>query len=388
MTATNVLRFLMAILLSLWLLPVHAEEAVTGTVAEERVNQPQEENRDGLVMVKRMLTLGNMAIRYQQVIDPKQADAVVNQRYGDYILGCDFPRWTWNWDLQYFIDVTVTRPGQPPFIANRVNLQRGMYVLEQGERGVADMVWPLPERGELVIRLIKAVEEEKWVYLQASVEGDPEAKITTVKMGSYPVITTGPPERQRWVTSATRGVQMTDAAATLNPAEEWSLALHNKFAQEDGGALLVFDPSEITTAQANGTYNVLVHLNTQPVQTVHLAMGYFWDKPWEQAVPEFQQKAAERLKRLRAMDWAVPMDVKAWEREKTEVEELLGLSPEARTQYGEQWTKLQAAAQAAGQRQGEPGTARELILLTRQARELKAALYEPALNVLIEAAVK
>lgn len=364
-------------------------EEIIATVKEERTKEPDEPNRQGLEMLKRDLVLGNVAIRYRQLVDPKQGDKPLTQRYGDYILGRDFPRYSWNWDLQYFLDVTVTRPGQPPFIANRTMAQSAMHVMLQGQRGVVDMVWPLPGKGELVARLVKLPEDPNWFYLRATTEGDDEAKITLVRVSSYPTITSGPPERQRWVTSPTRGLQMSDKPVPLAPAEEWALVLHNRYVHEEGGALLLMDPEQTTAATAGETYPISVRMTTRPTNSVSLALGYFWDTPYPKAIAAFQAEAPERLKRLRQMNWAVPPNLTAWDREKQQIGELLALAEDKPGQYAAEWADMmRQAEELRGRAGGDEAASRRLVLLIRQARTFKAGLYEPALQRLIKTATQ
>lgn len=370
-----------------------AQEEIIPTVSEERVNVPSEPNRENLQQVKRRLSLGAVGITYEQLVDPAQGDKPLVQRYGDYRLGCAFPPYTWNWDLEYFLDVTVTRPGQPPIAANRTVLQQGIYALAQGARGVADMVWPLPPRadggqaGELVVRLVKLVAEPEWLYVRVTIEGEADAQITAVKLHSYPTTTSGPPERQRWVTSLATARQMANGAQRYTPAEEWGLVLHNRLAQEDGGALLVMDPDQVATGDVSGTYAVIVHMNTKPTQSMNFAMGYFWDKPQEQAIADFRATAPQRLQALRAVDWNVPVDAAAWTKEKQQITDLLAASPAARAKYEAEWQALAAEGdKAIGG--SDPGAGRRVVLLVRRARQLRAQLYEPALQALIEAATR
>lgn len=370
---------------------------LTGTVKEERVPQPEEPNRQGLVMVKRALTFGPAAIRYQQVIDPKQGDKPVTQRYGDYILGLDFPRYSWNWDLQYFLTVIVTRPGVPPVDTTRSMLQEGSYVLAQGQRVMVDMVWPLPAApgrpaAQMAARLIAFSDEPRWLYLRASVEGDPEAKISEVRFGSYPTTTTGPPERQRWVSSLTRSLQMSNSLQTLQPAKEWALLLHNRMAQEFEGTQLVVDPREAKTGAAMGTYGMEIRLQTEPLRDFHAALGYFRDTPWQKALDELRQSAPERLKKLQAVDWKAPVDLARWERLTGEIGELLKLTPAAQTEFEPEWSAVQTRAGEALRRLADnpedAQAARSVVLLSRQAEDLKARLYEPALQALVAQATR
>jgi len=376
--------------------PVCAQDEIVATVKEERLPE-KDAGREGLEMVKRSLTLGNVAFRYQQLVDPKQQDKPLNQRYADYILGCEFPRYSWNWDLQYFLEVTVARPGEKPFNANRALLQEGIYILQQGKRGVADMVWPLPasatrpQPGRLAVRFVKLPDEPTWLSLRVSVEGEPDTKLTQVQLSSYPTVTSGPPERQRWAATLTRAMQM-DKPVPLNPAEEWALVMHNRYAHEEGGSILVMDPAQIESADIGGTYPVSVRMNTKPLAAATFALGYFWDTPYERAIAAFQPTAPERLKRLRATDWTVPVDLPRWTQLQADVTEVLALAGADAGDRAAQWPPLQAEMQATiaalGQPHADPALYRRFVLLSRQADELKAALYEPALQALIKQATQ
>jgi len=168
-----------------------------------------------------------------------------------------------NWDLEYFLDVEVTRSavaGETPALrmeGTRAMLQEGIWALQEGKRGVAEMVWPLrpvegKEAGRSAVRIIKMPEEPAWFYLEARIDGEPEAQISQVRVGAYPFITSGPPERQRWVTTIANAYHMTDAQTKLDAAADWGMVLHNKLAQEEGGCLFAYDPECIQAASAVG----------------------------------------------------------------------------------------------------------------------------------------
>lgn len=386
-----------------------AQDEIVATVKEERVPE-KDAGREGLEMVKRSLMLGDVAFRYQQLVDPKQQDKPVVQRYGDYILGCEFPRGTWNWDLEYFLNVTVARPGEQPFVVNRALLQEGIYVLQQGKRGVADMVWPLPpiatgtgatatgataspagSAGRLVFRFVKTPAEPTWMQVRVSIEGEPETKIKMVELHSYPTVTSGPPERQRWAATLTRSMQM-DKPVPLTVADEWAIVMYNRYAHEEGGSILVMDPEQVETADIGGVYPIAARLTTRPLTSVSFTMGYFWDTPYAKAIATFQPQAAERLKLLRAVDWSVPVDLARWQQEKADVAEVIALAGGTASAAGQEWQQLQAEMDTviAALQQGGADSAmcRRFVLLTRQARDLKASLYEPALQALIKQATQ
>jgi hypothetical protein len=375
--------------------PACAQDEIVATVKEERLPE-KDAGREGLQMVKRSLTLGNVLFRYQQLVDPTQQDKPVGQRYGDYILGCEFPRYSWNWDLEYFLNVTVQRPGEKPFVANRALLQESITVLQQGRRGVADMVWPLPtgpagRAGRLAVRFVKLPEEPTWLYVRVSIEDEPDTRLTQIELHSYPTVTSGPPERQRWAATPTRALQMAKPVP-LDPATEWALVMHNRYAHEEGGSILVVDPEQIASADIGGVYPIAVRLQTRPLSAATFAMGYFWDTPYGQAIAAFQPTSPERLKRLRAMDWTVPVDLPRWTQLQADVTEVVALAGAKAGEQAAQWPPLQAEMQATiaalQQPNADPALFRRFVLLSRQAEALKAALYEPALQALIKQATQ
>jgi hypothetical protein len=240
--------------------------------------------------------------------------------------------------------------------------------------------------------MIVSADEPDWLYLRAGLEGDPEAKITDVRLHSYPTTTSGPAERQRWVSSLTRGLQMGNQVQALQPAEEWGLVMHNRMAQEEDGTLLVMEPREIKSAGAGGVYPIEVQMQPVEGREVHVAMGFFRETPWQQAVDSFRRQAPDRLKRLQAVDWNAPVDLAGWQRQKREVEELLGLTPTGKTEYGPEWSSLLTRAEEGlGKLANNPAdsaAARAVVLASRQADDLKARLYDPALKALIDQATQ
>jgi len=350
--------------------------------------------------VRRDLTMGNLSFRYVQLVDPRDNDRPVVKGYGDYLFGCLFPPAGWNWDLEYFLEVTVSRPNEPPFSATRATLQQGMYVLETGSRAVADMVWRFPgpdPSGLLTVRIVKPAAEANWFYLEAGVEGDPQAQITQVRTGSYPFTTTGPPERQRWATTLTNAYLLTDAAAKFDPATEWGLVLHNRNAQEDGGCLLVLDPQEVASANVGGTYCVGVAMAPPPgTRSVHLAMGYFWDERYDRAVGDFRRDAPAVLQRLRRTDWNARLNDALWEGERKEIDGIVSRG-EAPADLVTQWKTFVAetdAALAEARQKAAAGqpvpreTERRFALAVEQARRLKERFYEAAVQFLLKDAVR
>jgi hypothetical protein len=267
------------------------------------------------------------------------------------------------------------------------------------------MVWAVPgaapDAGErLVLRFVKRAEAPTWFYLRIALEGDAQAQITQVTLMSYPYITSAPRERQRWASTLTRAFQVLDPPAAVDPAAEWGIVLHNKNAHETGGALIVCDPTELSSATVAGTYSVSVALSPKPgTREVHLALGYFWDQHCTVAVPAFRAAAAGVLAELRGLDWTVRLDASAWAHERQAIEALLACDA-ARVRYGSAWESMNAQAvrllaqapappaPAASSTAVATGDDRRFSLLLREVRELRAQLYGVALDELVRDAAR
>jgi len=392
----------LAILLPLSLLTVcgvQADGEVSVQLREKRFPVANDAVRAGLEVAEREANLGNLRLAYHQLVDPRNHDAPVVKGYGDYLMRCEFPIWNWNWDLEYFLDATITDVSGKSAIANRARVQEGMFVLERGNRAVVDMVWPLAGEltGKLIVRLVKLGANDKWFYLEVSLEGAAESRISQLRVGAYPFTTTGPPERQRWVTSLTSTHQMGNARSPLDASTEWGLVLHNRNAHETGGCLLVFDPEEIESVKAGGTYNVATFLDPKPnaARAVHLAVGYFWDQPCDQAISAFRTEAESKLRSLRSLPWAVKLDASRWISKRKELDQLIQQNALAQ-QHSEPWTNLsrqidQCLAAIDANSEFESTTVqrragqRKFLQLMKELPELENKLYGAAVQSLIEA---
>ena len=316
---------------------VRAADPCPVTLHDERTPAKDDPVRQGLEFVERRVSLGNLDFRYRQLVDPKQADLPVVKGYGDFFLACGFPPGTWNWNQEYFLDASVVRPGAPPFTANRATLQAGTYIVESGTRGVVDMVWPLPPLpgpqvvtattgtpGRLAVRVVKIGPQTQWFFMELGLEDAGAAEFGAITLAGFPVVTSGPPERQRWAVTPSRALQLGTGQVPLDPATECVILLHNKFDQEDGGELVVMDPDEVKAVTVGGVYPVAIVLVPKPGRsTLHVALGYFWDTPYGRASDEFRRQAPGVRDQLRRLDWDARRDAAAWTRQRQEYAELV-----------------------------------------------------------------
>ena len=175
-------------------------------------------------------------------------------------------------------------------------------------------------------RIGKRADAKRWCDIETSVESPAGLSLGSVWYSAFPGETSGPPTRQRWVTTAVRGHNLMAGGVQLDPKREWALSLHNKHAHERAGSLLIFDPDEIAAARVEGTYGVAVRLTPTPGRkSIHVAVSYFLQQPYPDANAAFLKSAPRSLERLRKTGWAA--DVRrvdaAWQVEMDQIAEPL-----------------------------------------------------------------
>lgn len=374
-----------------------ADGGITVTLKETCSPISDDPQQKGLIMVERKLQIGgNLIIRYRMTVD--QNNRPIIKKYGDYFLSCGFPGWRWNWDLEYFLDVSIIDESGKSLIINRAVLQEGIYVLEQGEKGMADLVWRIPNNGgQIAVRMVKFSGEMEWLYVQILLENAPKYWIKLVRLGCYPFITTGPPERQRCVSTLLGMYQLTDSPMQLSANSEWGLVLHNRNAHENGGCILVFDPEEIQSVAVGGTYGVSVYLSPKERKSViSLALGYFWDIHYKEAVKRFRKDAPNILSKIRKIDWTARLDFRVWQNLREEIEEMVSY-PALRRKFGEEWRSMLVEIEGiVSEIQRHPGdevfqvrqNKRQFLKLLQRVQQFKESLYDAAINALIEKATE
>jgi len=265
----------------------------------------------GNVFVETRLTLDNFKLRHRVAVDPRKGDEPVRYGYGDFFFGSEFGRQgNGGWSLWNFTRVHVADPkrGNTPF--GLYGRAEGFHVVERGPRAMVDVVWwpkggPKRHPNELVtLRFVKHAAERKWCFIETSLEPTSQLRLARVQYAAYPAHTTGPPARERWVTTAARSHNLMAGGISLDPATEWAISLHNKHAHERAGSLLVFDPVEVAAVRVEGTYAVAIMITPKPQCTrLHVAVSYFLREHFHQANAAFLAAAPKSLERLRRKDW-------------------------------------------------------------------------------------
>lgn len=386
--------------------PVGAgEDLFLVQLQESRRAVQGDEQRKGLEVVDRHLQVDNLSMWYHRLVDPQHGDQVKSFAYGDYFMNCRFGGFgNGGWDMEYFIQVEVGYPDGPSWNLIQDVLQQGMYVLEQQDRAVVDLVWPVPppphaagDGGRLLLRLVKWPGATRWAYLQVQLQATAGAELRRVRVSGYPGNTSGPPERERWARTARQdGNLQTGATLELDPVNEWAVAMYNRHAQEEDANLAVFLPEEIQAAQVNGTYSV--GLNLIPAagrDTLHLALGFYTGIPFKEGNERFLKEAARVRAALAAIQWqpdfARMVDLDATMREYAPLLDLPGVQARLGKELEELLSRTRQLQQAllADSRAGRPIDYASVIEFTRQidqVRGLRERLYEAAVEALVESA--
>ena len=346
------------------------------------------------------LALDNLKLWHRVAVDPKAADEPVRFGYGDFFFGCDFGRQgNGGWNLWSFTGASVAAPeGKPLGLYRRAE---GFHVVERGTRAMADVCWwldggPKQRPDDLVtMRFVKLTAEPEWFYLETSVESPAPLALASAWYSAFPANTTGPPARERWLTTAARSQSLMKGGADLDPATEWTISLHNKNGDEWAGSLLVFDPDEVAKARVEGTYGVTIRLTPKPGRTsLHVAVSYFLREHYERANAAFLAAAPTSLDRLRKLAWQADLarlDA-AWRRELSDLAEPLRLAADdadvtkrldaIRLVYDQALAEAKAAADA-----GKPvprAAQRRLADALQRLHAARDAVFAAAVKVMLE----
>ncbi|MCS7191483.1 MAG: hypothetical protein NZ937_00665 [Armatimonadetes bacterium] len=280
------------------------------------VETEQDAGRGNLKHIERWLLFPGGKLRYQRTFNPETRQTV-SERYDDYLHGLAFAgegsggkwgyHWSGGWDWWRWLTVTVERDGKKQDVTEEV-FQTAMVVQEQGKRLVFDEIWQL-EDGFLVIRYLFEASQPDWLWLEVALVGAKRSRLDRVQITAYPTTSTGPRYRKRWMTTLTQDAT-TETGRGLKVASEWCIVMYSRYAQEEQGCVVVFDPNEIAAGmEAGGGYGIALFFNPSPnVSRVHFALNYFNRKHWREAVRPFLEKAPQILQQLRAMRWDAQLE--------------------------------------------------------------------------------
>ncbi len=278
-------------------------------------------------------------ITYQALWRKGESEATI-KKYGDHQFGLSFGG-GWNWSTYKFMSVQV-RAGGKTFDGTARYLMGEARVLENKDRAVAQMTWPLATGEpaghaageldtataipELRLRIAQYPSHARWLFMRLSVHG--RADLQGIRFTSYPFSSTGPNYRirERWVTTRGKSARLGDwknrIAINVN---DGGMVLHNKCAQTTRGCFVVFDPADFTACDLAGTYGVETRLMIkQGTREVTLAIGYFYDESYEHAARMFIAETRDQIAQFMAgIDWSAQYEFPSLEPLAELVRELL-----------------------------------------------------------------
>jgi len=275
---------------------------------EHKETDKKKENRLGFLRLERVLKMDNLQIRYEAYVHEEDRTPY-HEQYADWFLGCEFGHFHGNggWNRWDFLGVTITSPEGDSYSAVPSQPLDDFVIVEESDRGLADMCWPTPPSGTLCVRVMKLPGDEEWAFLEVGIDGETDSALSSIAISSYPYNTskTGDQPRQRWVTTLMSDYEMTDQPRDISTEDEWALIMHNKLSQEDGGVTLLLDPQEVSSLQVHGTYPVYARFTpAEGARYMHIGMSYFDGEHHEAAAERMREQGAGWLKRMRGLDFS------------------------------------------------------------------------------------
>ena len=219
-------------------------------------------------------------------------------------------RWGWNaYGNLHNAEVVLT--GDPPAKA-MLGALRELNVLEsQGDRVMADFVWPLlveeHPRGLLVMRCVFRAEEPSWLYARTFVAGDPRLTIRSLSLSSFGGSTSLAPGAQQGVFGLSEGGPA-PARGPLALDQYWFFAAHQLNAAAaigSRGSAGIFLPSQLQELSYLGGGSLRL-TPTPGAREVSWAISDFHESP-EAWIAAARAASAERQKRLAEMAWRPDM---------------------------------------------------------------------------------
>ncbi len=307
-------NILFAILLLFW-------TSQASAVLIKREMKPNPKRGPDIVQKEVEIQLPEGGVNYIGTVHKGQIKAV-KEKYGDHSLGLEFGRparvdgrgSNGGWNLWNFLQANLRVNGKV-VDASSTYLLDDAYLLEEGQRTIVALRWPLEETAKgngagksFTLTLLEDASLPHWLFIRLS---SPDVPLEKIALSCYPANTSGPKQRQRWVATPERRYQVESKATELPVAAE-ALAYYNQLAQQRDGCFLIYDPAQAQSVAISGGYDVrTMFVPKKGVHEAVFALGFFIDQPAEQAMQYyFSETRVEVTRYLKAIDWNPKFDPK------------------------------------------------------------------------------
>ena len=144
---------------------------------------------EAVLDMARALHAGGLKLHYRAYVDPAQDDKPADRGWGNVAMGCMLGPTYANgqWDRWHFLEAVLAAGGKTRNAVRQDRL-RGFYVLEEGARGLADVVWRSgcePSSGSepmsantAAMRVMKLPDAPTWAFFEVC-SLRPEDRLTT-----------------------------------------------------------------------------------------------------------------------------------------------------------------------------------------------------------------
>jgi hypothetical protein len=263
-----------------------------------------------------IINFDNAKIIYKTLTE-KDKQELITSKWEDFFFGLEFgrpKRSNAGWHKWEFLKVIQQVGNRNISLLRRLRTNK-ISIAKIGERTVAQLTFPLgsnDQAGDISITLIQYPIWKEWMFMKIQVNIEEDF--------SYLVITYNHEYvknriNEIFVAEQDKEYNISKDGMNLKP-EKPGLAMYSKFANEDRGGFIVFEPSDFSKIQCTKGYGTTLRL--YPVKGKRefiFAMGYFLEHPAQETVPEFfkntQDKVYEFMKKI---DWDISVDASTFDK--------------------------------------------------------------------------
>ena len=201
------------------------------------------------------------------------------------------------WYANGFIDIRVNGKSLARIIGD-------IKVVEQGQRGVVDIVWE-PKWSKIKARFVILPGDDK-IYTEITISPEVDVESLDITLVCFPghYGSRKPEGRDRWISTSKRSIQFADDTKSilLNPKEEPYIFYSDTQKNFLGTCAVMYIPEEIKKAEVKGPWMPRTWLTISPkVRKIHLILWNFPDvyKKPEEAYNYLKENGGELLEKLR-----------------------------------------------------------------------------------------
>lgn len=289
----------------------------------------KEYERDGLQIeeVFREAFFINGKFQYLTKVE-KGTKKLIKKKWGDTFFGLEFGRpvrSNGSWSLWSFFEIHYLKNGR---YVNAVQefLPENIGMLKLDDRIMLNIVLTLEDKstdGKLYLQLLQLKSNPGWIFVRAEFNSTKYSP-WRITLNAYPGNSNNIKERERWL-AISEGQYNLSSGATDIPLKSSGILLFSKFAHEEYGNMLVFNPESyhkltVPKAVTNVSLQFFPRKNTKEYI---FGLSYFSELSVADMIPRFLNEDVDHIIGLmKNIDWTPSLKTDEFQKE---VEALTGL---------------------------------------------------------------